>query len=70
MVDISDALFDQLIINLTVIKRQPKHEIRRSEKVLPIEKIRNASKKNIDWFRKNVQYSNNDERGIKVTLDK
>ncbi|MEO8399285.1 MAG: DUF2357 domain-containing protein, partial [Ignavibacteriaceae bacterium] len=68
--NILDALFDQLIINLGVIKRQPKHEIRKSEKVLPIEKIRNASKKNIEWFRKNAQYSNNSQQGIKVTLEK
>lgn len=68
--NILDALFDQLIINLCVIKKQPKHEIRKSEKVLPIEKIRNASKKNIDWLRKNVQYSNSDEKGIRVTSDK
>jgi uncharacterized protein len=68
--NILDALFDELIANLGVIKRQPKHEIRKSEKVLPIEKIKNASKKNIDWLRKNVQYSNADEKGIRVTPDK
>jgi len=68
--NILDALFDELIINLGVIKKQPKHEIRKSEKVLPIEKIRNASKKNIDWLRKNVHYSNTDEKGIRVTSDK
>ncbi len=68
--NILDALFDELIINLAVIKKQPKHEIRKSEKVLPIEKIRNASKKNIDWLRKNVQYSNSIKKGIRVTSDK
>ncbi len=68
--NILDALFDQLIINLGVIKRQPKHEIIKNDKVLPIEKIRNASKKNIDWFRKNSQYSNSYQQGIKVTNEK
>ncbi len=68
--NILDALFDQLIINLGVIKRQPKHEIVKSDKVLPIEKIRSASKKNIDWFRKNSKYSNDNEQGIKVTTEK
>jgi predicted component of viral defense system (DUF524 family) len=68
--NILDALFDQLIVNLGVIKRQPKHEIVKSDKVLPIEKIRSASKKNIDWFRKNSKYSNDNEQGIKVTTEK
>jgi predicted component of viral defense system (DUF524 family) len=68
--NILDALFDQLIINLGVIKRQPKHEIIKNDKVLPIEKIRNASKKNIDWFRKNSQYSNSNRQGINVTTEK
>ena len=68
--NILDALFDQLIINLGVIKRQPKHEIKNSEKVQPIEKIRHASKKNIEWFRKNTQHSNNSSQGIRVTSEK
>ena len=68
--NILDVLFDNLIINLGVIKRQPKHEIRKTENILIIEKIRNASKKNIDWFIKNTQYSNSCERGIRVTSEK
>jgi uncharacterized protein len=68
--NILDALFDQLIINLGVIKRQPKHEIRKSEKVLPIEKIKSASKKNVDWFRKHSEYSNSSKQGIKVKDEK
>jgi hypothetical protein len=68
--NILDALFDQLIINLGVIKRQPKHEIKKSEKVLPIEKIKSASKKNVEWFRKNSEYSNGRQQGIKVTDEK
>lgn len=68
--NILEALFDQTIINLIVIKRLAKHEIRRSEKVLPIEKIRIASKKNINWFRKNSRYSNDSERGVRITKDK
>ena len=64
--NILDALFEQLILNLGVIKRQPKHEIKTSEKILPVEKIKQASKHNFDWFRKNTQYSNQNAQGIKV----
>ncbi|MFC2139952.1 DUF2357 domain-containing protein, partial [Bacteroidota bacterium] len=56
-------LFDQLTLNLGVIKRQPKHEIRTSEKVLPVERIKHASKRNVDWFHKNVQFSNRNTHG-------
>lgn len=65
--NILDALFDQLIINLGVIKRQPKHDIITRENVLPIEKIRTASKKNFDWLIKNCQYSNNIGHGIEIS---
>jgi uncharacterized protein len=68
--NILDALFEEMIINLGVIKRQPKHEIRKTEKVLPIERIKNASKKNIDWFVKNAQYLSSDKQGIKITSEK
>lgn len=64
--NILDALFEQLILNLGVIKRQPKHEIKTSEKVLPVEKIKQASKHSFNWFRKNMQYSNQNAQGIKV----
>lgn len=62
--NILDALFDQLVINLGVIKRQPKHEIKTTEKVLSVDKVKNASK-NIAWFRKNSQYSNS-TKGLEV----
>jgi len=62
-----DALFDQITINLDVIKRQPKHEIFKRENILSIEKIRTASKKNFDWFSKNCRYSNNIRHGIEIS---
>jgi len=65
--NILDALFDQLTINLGVIKRQPKHEIIKRENILLIEKIRTASKKNFDWFSKNCRYSNNIRHGIEIS---
>lgn len=68
--NILDALFDVLIINLGVIKRQPKHEIRKQEKVLPVDKIKTASKKNLTWFRKNGKYSSSSNSGVRVTPDK
>jgi hypothetical protein len=68
--NILDALFEELLINLEVIKRQPKHEIRSREKVLPIEKIKSSSKKNIEWLLKNTKYSNESNKGIKVTTSK
>lgn len=64
--NILDALFDQLIINLGVIKRQPKHEIVMRENVLPVEKIKTASKKNFNWFIKNSRYSNNNGHGVLI----
>jgi len=67
---ILDALFDQFIVNLGVIKRQPKHEIRTSEKVQSVEKIKDSSRKNIDWFRKNAKFSNKEGKGVRVTIDK
>ncbi|MCW3071340.1 MAG: hypothetical protein JWO44_1230 [Bacteroidetes bacterium] len=63
---ILDVLFEQLVIHLGVIKRQPVHEIRSQEKVLPVEKIRQASKRNTDWLRKNARYSNKTGKGLKV----
>lgn len=64
--NILDALFDQLMINLGVIKRQPKHEIKTQEHVLPVDKIKHASKRNIEWLRKNKQYTNQKDLGIKL----
>jgi len=66
---ILDALFEQLIINLQVIKRQPKHTIIRTEKVLPIEKIRSVSKNSNSWFAKNNRHSNNSKKGIIVATN-
>lgn len=68
--NILDALFEQLVSNLGVIKRLPKHEIRSSEKIQPIEKIKSASRKNIDWFRKNSQYSNHSNEGLRISPNK
>lgn len=68
--NILDALFDVLIINLGVIKRQSKHEIRKYEKVLSVDKIKTASKKNLSWFRKNGQYSSTGNSGVQVTPDR
>jgi len=38
--NILDALFEKLIISIGIIKRQPKHEIKISENIRPIEKIK------------------------------
>jgi predicted component of viral defense system (DUF524 family) len=67
--NILDALFEQLVSNLGVIKRLPKHEIVNKEKVLPIEKVRSVSKNSINWFIKNAPYSNHNNHGIKVNDD-
>lgn len=63
---ILEALFDQMIIHLGVIRRQPVHEIRSREEVLPVEKIRQASKRNTDWLMKNGSYSNKSGNGMKA----
>lgn len=68
--NILDTLFDQLIINLEVIKRQPKHQIVRTEQVLPVEKIKSASKKNINWLVKNGKYANTLQKGISVSRNR
>ncbi|SEO09668.1 hypothetical protein SAMN05428947_101286 [Mucilaginibacter sp. OK283] len=65
--NILDVLFDQMILNLYIINRQPKHDIKRYEVVLPVEKVRQASKKNIEWFRKNGQHCNQDGIGLNVS---
>jgi uncharacterized protein len=65
--NILDALFEQLILNLVVIKRQPKHEIKTTEQLQSIDRIKNISKKNLDWFRKNQIYSNDIGRGLKIS---
>jgi predicted component of viral defense system (DUF524 family) len=64
--NILNILFDELVLNLGVIRRQPNHEIRTSEKVFPVERIKQASKRNIDWFKKNVQFSNQVGRGVNI----
>ncbi len=43
--NILNAFFDELTLNLTVIKKTSKHEIRTNEKILPVERIKHASKK-------------------------
>jgi uncharacterized protein len=67
--NILDGLFEYLIINLGVIKRQAKHEIATSEVVYPVEKIRQATKQQTDWFRKNKKFSNKAANGIMVGKD-
>ncbi len=67
--NILDALFNQLILNLGVIRRQPKHEIRVREKVMPVEKIKQTSNKTINWFIKNSHYSCANEAGINVAFN-
>lgn len=64
--NILEALFEQLISNLEVIKRYPKHEIISEERVRSIDKVKNISKRNLNWFLRNSQYSNNELNGIKV----
>lgn len=64
--NILNALFEQLVINLDVIKKQAKHDIKSGEQILPVEKIKIASKKNVEWLTKNSHYANGSMRGIKV----
>lgn len=64
--NILQVLFNQLILNINVIKRQAIHEIRTKDKVLPVERIKNLSKNNMTWFRKNVNYSNQINVGIQI----
>lgn len=65
--NILDALFGQMVINLGVIKRQPKHEIRTREQVLSVDRIKQTSKRNVDWLRKNTQFINQENVGVKFT---
>ncbi|MBN2775836.1 MAG: DUF2357 domain-containing protein [Prolixibacteraceae bacterium] len=65
--NILDALFEVLVINLSVIRRSPKHEIKKSIEVLSVDKIKNASRKSMEWFRKHGQFSNLENKGVKVT---
>lgn len=66
---ILDVLFDNLIIHLSVIRSQPRHEIRSHENVLQVEKVRQASKRTVDWMRKNTLYSNKAGKGLKIGND-
>lgn len=65
--NILDALFDLLFVNLSVIKRQPNHQIIKTERVLPVDRVKKASGKNLDWMRKNGQYTHG-SKGVKVGL--
>lgn len=65
--NILEALFEVLVINLGVIRRSPKHEIRKSNEVLSVDKIKNTSRKSLEWFRKNDHFSNSANKGIKIT---
>ena len=64
--NILDALFENLLLNLGVIKRMAKHEIQTSNVVLPVDQIRHASKHQVEWFRKNRKYSNKKNVGLRV----
>lgn len=64
--NILEALFEQLVSNLEVIKRFPKHEIINEEKVKPIDKVKSVSKRNLNWFLRNSQRSNNDGYGVRI----
>ncbi len=63
---ILDDLFEQLLKNLTVIIRQPKHEIHSADVVLPIDKVKRASRRNVDWIRRNSRTSKTGETGIRL----
>ena len=63
---ILDKLFEDLLKNLTVITRQPKHEIRTAEKVIPVDRIKRTSKKNLDWLRKNTRYTSSADQGFQI----
>jgi uncharacterized protein len=65
--NILDALFEVLVINLGVIRRSPKHEIKKSNEVLSVNKIKNTSRKSLEWFWKNGHFANSANQGIKVT---
>lgn len=54
--NILDRLFESLMLSLSVIKRQPKHEIIREDLVAPINRIKKASVKNKIWFQRNPKY--------------
>jgi predicted component of viral defense system (DUF524 family) len=66
---ILESLFDQLIKNLQVIKRQPKHEIRTEDQVLPLDKVRKASKRNLDWLRKNARFARPGATGMALNAE-
>lgn len=63
---ILDALFEQFIITLEIIKKRAKHEMKRAEQILPVEKIRTASKKNVAWLIKNPHLANAGQQGVRV----
>lgn len=56
VVEYTDRLFESLMLSLSVIKRQPKHEIIREDLVAPINRIKKASVKNKIWFQRNPKY--------------
>jgi predicted component of viral defense system (DUF524 family) len=67
---ILESLFDQLLKNLQVIKRQPKHEIRTEDQVLPVDKVRKASKRNLDWLRKNARFASPGATGVVLNAER
>lgn len=63
--NILDRLFESLMLSLSVIKRQPKHEIIREDIVVPVNRIRKASLKNKMWFQRNSIYRSKNQ-GVKL----
>lgn len=63
---ILDTMFNDLLSSIYVIKGRAKHGIIHSEKILPVEKIKTASKKNADWLIKNAHYAGKGPEGLKV----
>jgi len=64
--NILDAIFEELLLSLNVIRRMAKHEIRIEEKILPVNKIKGQISNKPNWFLKNNRFSNNQKQGIKI----
>ncbi len=59
--NILDRLFENFMLCMAVIKRQPKHDIIREEIVAPVNRIKKASVKNHTWFQRNSKYALTDQ---------
>lgn len=67
---ILDTMFGDLISSLYVIRSRAKHGIINSEKVLPVEKIRAASKRNTSWLIKNAHHAGKGPDGLRFAAGK